>query len=114
MAELTYDEKASLIKDLGMFSTVDIKGDDAFKLLTLTCYMTSHFQAVKPDLKPLHILVKACGRPAADVEKEFFTRISLCCELFMVPDTKFNSCGLTKPEDIMAEIKNIVSKWCPF
>jgi hypothetical protein len=112
--KLTYEEKFELLTKHVRFIGTGMEGEDVFRLLSLICILCRAFSKEDKVVKPIQIIVKACGKPEHDVEKDLYVRVALLADLFNTKDAKFNNYGLTKAQDMLAEIKHVMDHWCPF
>lgn len=113
-SEMPYEERLEFMGMQMKIGGTLMKGWELIKLVSLTCAMTQAYQKTKPETKPYHVLVKAYGKPANEVEKEMLVRVSLNCELFLGMEGSFDTYGLKDPKQILDEIKELVGQWCPF
>lgn len=113
--EDSYDEKiAYLNKYIGLDGTY-IAGEDMLTVVSLVNLLTVAARKKAPEARPIDILNKYNTTVGNKVGKEYINeRISLICELFLTPDSKFRSFGLKNLEEIVAEINRIIDTWIPF
>ena len=117
MMEDTYDEKVEYAnKYIGLDSTW-IAGEDLLTAVSLVNLLTLATRAKSPDVRPLDVLDKLIPTPDAINDKGTIwikERLSLMCEIFLIPNSKFRSFGLKGQVEIVNEIKRIVDTWLPF
>lgn len=113
MIEDSYEDKVEYCNKYIALDGTPIMGEDMLTCISLVNLLTIANQKKDPSVRPLDILNKVYtdeGR-AQDFLRE---RISLMCEMFMIPGSKFRTFGLDSKEKIVAEINRIIDTWIPF
>lgn len=118
MMEDSYEEKVEYLhKYIGLDSTW-IAGEDLITAISLVNLLTAATKKNSPDAKPLDILDKLLPTVHTNpMDKGMIwikERLSLMCELLLIPNSKFRSFGLKTKEEIINEIKRIIDTWIPF
>lgn len=110
----SYEQRLTEAQPLVGFPGNQIEGDMALKGVALLCALTQAYRKKNPDVKPFQIICKVYGKPNSEGAREWYLKFSILCEMFLTPNAKFSTYGLTTVEDISREIKDIMEWWCPF
>lgn len=110
----TYEEQLDVAKYVCGFPGDNVEGVNVLKLIELICYLTQLYREKNPDVKPVHIVANAWGKPHTVAMVKLYRQLSVLCELFLTKDAKFSTHGLNTVEEMMEAIKEILNLWLPF
>lgn len=113
--KLSYSEKLVMLKEILDFGDMLLVGEDLFKIVSLTSYMTVSMKPKYPNITPRDILIKAYGKVEEDsVFDKLYDMISLMCELTNNKNAKYNLYGCKSGNEILDGIKDVLHNWLPF
>lgn len=112
--EDTYEEKIHYLNKFVALDNTTIYGEDLLTLISLVNLLTMANRKKKPDLSPLDVLTQL-NPPNQNRSLIFLNeRVSLMCEMLLIPGSTFRNFGFKTKEEIVTEIRRILDSWIPF
>jgi len=112
--EPTFEHKATYLQKWCALDNTHMSGEDMLTLISLVNMFVVAKRKTAPETTPLQILNTILGHSEMHGDNWVRERVALMCGMFLTPNSKFRSFGLTTKEEIIAEIKRLVGTWIPF
>lgn len=96
------------------FSLGHINGDinNKFALISLVCFLTHQARKTNPNASCYRTIMKVIEGDT--FPNELIIGLAVVCEDFMAGCTEFNKCGCKSAQEMITQIKTILSSWLPF